>query len=459
MKCEHVQSMIWSGELSAEVEQHLQTCEHCQSEDQEMKSITAQLGTIQTPMPSRSLQPSREIIRQTVKRNRRKRWTNITMIAASLVLMIGVGTMVTESLMQGNTPAPVPVPVPQPEPQPQPDTPKPTDSVQHQLEVVVATSAYPQFTAAIKQHLLQKKPLGVRKITITDYNPSSSFILGQVQMEYETATGQAKRTELVRLIQQNGAWTVDLLEGDILPKTAGEAAKTWAEAMQKQDGLLEYSVLHPDLKKESLTLYQVRNWTTNLPEIAGYTVEKVDVPPLDPANEEYKVTFNLQNGKSQHTTLTIRSDGNYRWVASKLYIVPAEMQARMNQLTLPDNKVIRSDTDLWVWEDMNFQLGVYHMTKQDAGYAGIKALFGQYPPNTSVSANIPNVPDAVFYDFVGQPSNPIQLQQYFLLAQRDDPNDATMSYVYMIRADSRGARDEIKKKFLEIVKTWRIEAP
>lgn len=83
---------IWSGEIDADVVAHVETCESCRREMKEVETIMSGMGSYnEVPTPSRSLLPSDELIRSTVRKNRIRRFLRSSSFAAGLTIILGTG--------------------------------------------------------------------------------------------------------------------------------------------------------------------------------------------------------------------------------------------------------------------------------------------------------------------------------------------------------------------------------
>jgi hypothetical protein len=132
--------------------------------------------------------------------------------------------------------------------------------------------------------------------------------------EGAVAGGQAKE----KRCPDQAMWErrIELLESALAPSSADEAVNAWAEAVKTRNGAVQYSLLSPELKKQTLIPYQSVNWVTGVssPWVDSYQVSK-GVPAAD-GNVAYNVTFTLKTSSGDAGTGTVKvtvsqQDGNW----------------------------------------------------------------------------------------------------------------------------------------------------
>jgi len=93
-------------------------------------------------------------------------------------------------------------------------------------------------------------------------------------------------------ITGNGqSFRISNLERALAPKTAPEAAASWAEGVQTRNGAWQYAVMTPDLKKEFYEEFASLNWVTGT---SSPWVKSFEVKGLGSAGDDicrYSVTF------------------------------------------------------------------------------------------------------------------------------------------------------------------------
>jgi hypothetical protein len=109
---------------------------------------------------------------------------------------------------------------------------------------------------------------------------------------------------------------IELLESALAPASANEAVNDWAEAVKNRNGAVQYSLLSPELKKQTLKPYQAVNWVTGVssPWVDSYQVS--EGVPADDGSVVYEVTFALKTSSGDAGTGTVKvtvsqQDGNW----------------------------------------------------------------------------------------------------------------------------------------------------
>lgn len=211
MKCIDVQSELWFGRKSAELDDHLATCVNCQREMAEIRQIVSSLKAIEVPAPSRSLIPQREVIEHTVQHNRRKPWKRISTVAAAATVVVGVGTGLAINQLHSGTS------------QQQAGQTKTIDSgkespVSQEL-VTVQTKDDPELLQAVKKYYEQVALAeGVSHIDITGFSKDpqvtdssvSGVVMFEVTLRPDSKTAKYKQgtqKERVQLLKKAGNWT------------------------------------------------------------------------------------------------------------------------------------------------------------------------------------------------------------------------------------------------------------
>jgi hypothetical protein len=88
-----MQMKIWSGEVDVAVNEHVETCADCRREQAEVQAVLGGIQALdsQAPQPTRSLQPSADLIRRTVRKNRLRRFWTSSSVAAGVTILLGTG--------------------------------------------------------------------------------------------------------------------------------------------------------------------------------------------------------------------------------------------------------------------------------------------------------------------------------------------------------------------------------
>jgi hypothetical protein len=103
MNCVKVQEAIWCGELTHEMQQHIATCEDCQSEQRKIQSLSFSLEHVQVPVQSRSLLPSKQEIEQTLRARKRQTFTKWGIGGAAAVACVLAAVMVVPTFFHSTT--------------------------------------------------------------------------------------------------------------------------------------------------------------------------------------------------------------------------------------------------------------------------------------------------------------------------------------------------------------------
>ncbi|KEO83584.1 anti-sigma factor family protein [Tumebacillus flagellatus] len=91
MTCKEIQELMWCGEITQQVQEHLQTCERCRAEQATLQELGLAVEAVPIPKPSRSLLPSTADIQAAITAHKRRRftkWLSAGAVAACLALAL-----------------------------------------------------------------------------------------------------------------------------------------------------------------------------------------------------------------------------------------------------------------------------------------------------------------------------------------------------------------------------------
>ncbi|MFC4766847.1 hypothetical protein [Effusibacillus consociatus] len=221
MKCADVQNALWSGKKTEEVLQHIETCFSCQREATDMQQIIGSLRAIEVPSPSRSLVPSKEVIRETVQRNRTKPWKKILAVTAAASVLLALATGI---LLKNGQEAPMTQSaseVPEKDNQQQITSIPIGDPNVPAIEVGPRASIQnPEMMEAIRAYFRENTSINeVKRIQIDDFMPDSNaqqakvtgVLVLNIELQPGIATSKFKagpQKQQIVLIKQNGKWSV-----------------------------------------------------------------------------------------------------------------------------------------------------------------------------------------------------------------------------------------------------------
>ena len=134
-------------------------------------------------------------------------------------------------------------------------------------------------------------------------NISNKFLLPLVVLFTNSLFAEDPSQEMQRLNQR-----ISLLESALAPTTPQSLVKTFAEAVKRRNGAVQYMLFCPDLQKQNLKKYEELNWVsgTSSPSYSSYKLSKG-------LNNQFTIIFALSlQGKNAGTTL------------DKLTIVPTD---------------------------------------------------------------------------------------------------------------------------------------
>jgi hypothetical protein len=304
--CEEMTGKIWAGERSAELDEHVRSCPNCRAELQEKEQLITQLASLDMPMPTRSLKPSPEVIRATVRRNKRKNWRRFASVAAAaVVVLVGTATGLTlhddPSKQPSDSNDPPTQVIADPKPPQNNDTPPPTtpqvtpEPLKGQGIVVVDQMAENQDIAqAIAEYVKPRaNPKEVKQIRITAFQTSGAIFsnterVGDVTLDVKLQQGasspyfvEGKQTVLAKVVRdtRERPWDLQFFEPmTAYMRTANEAAEMWLNTLQSRNGAIQYGVSSPALRESMRTALVQNNWfvRTSDPSIKSFQILPTD---------------------------------------------------------------------------------------------------------------------------------------------------------------------------------------
>lgn len=339
MKCEEVQHAIWSGLITPEDTLHLDTCPACQGEYALMQKIVHDLKPLDTPQPSRSLKPSRDVIEKAVRNNKRLPFVRMTSIAASVVLLITAGTVVaqqfsappTVELTPGDVSPPKPVDPIKPPADPTPD---PVESTKVAIEVDFDVSKDKlNIVNALKEYLEQSTdPAKVQKVVLQNVSnivqPGDNRIVAYVDLNYEKPKEKLKgnsangsNTVVTQFLRNSDdTLKVETFASRDLADQPDEIVNLWAQSLRDQNAVLQWATLDENVQGKLLKNYAAANWT--LVNERGKVVKEWRIDSsqeLDTNTREFQVLlyYDQAHKDSELAKVMVNRSGDGFWHVSQ----------------------------------------------------------------------------------------------------------------------------------------------
>ncbi|WP_157721721.1 hypothetical protein [Tumebacillus avium] len=292
-----------------------------------MEKIVRDLSNIDSPQPSKSLKPSRDVIEKAVRNNKRLPFIRWTSIAASLAVVITAGTLFAQQFGTSPnelTPATPTQPAPQEPVTPsdqepvEKDTPVANDlNVEFQLEFK-PSAENAELVEALQSYIRAKAdPTLANRFTIVNMElaPESGIdnrIVAYVSMESSHTSGQTSSNlpfptgssyEVIQFARQNdGTMAVDTFAEHYRSDDAVQTVDYWAQSLRDRNAVLQWAILPPERQSEIFNEYKAANWTLAAQNEFGKEVKSWDVLGKDPkvpdAMPEYEVQLWFDDAKT-----------------------------------------------------------------------------------------------------------------------------------------------------------------
>lgn len=319
MKCEDVQKAIWSSLLSSDDSAHIHTCKSCQGEHALMEKIVRDLSNIDTPQPSKSLKPSRDVIEKAVRSNKRLPFVRWTSIAASVAVVITAGTLFAQQFSTSPaqlTPATPPQPAPLgPSIPPEEAQQEPTADPQKQDGVEIDVKFEPtaentELVDALKEYIdVQADPALTDKIAIVKVELASkpgidNRIVAYVNMEVSnvseskapsTAFPSGTQFEVIQFARQkDGKLVVDTYANHFKSDEIEQTINYWAQSLRDRNAVLQWALLTRQRQADVMSKYELANWTLPEKNASGKSVKSWEIIGKDPKKPDIRPEYEVQ---------------------------------------------------------------------------------------------------------------------------------------------------------------------
>lgn len=152
-----------------------------------------------------------------------------------------------------------------------------------------------------------------------------------------------KESNQVNIIGNDQSAQIRMLEHALAPKSASDAAISWAQGVQTRNGAWQYAVMTPEMKKQSYEECASLNWVTGVssPWVKSFLVN--EIAKVDENTYRYSVKFtwiDSTNATSETTQFVTVKNIEGTWLVDS--IDNLDVKGQITKVTLGNDKKVKS---------------------------------------------------------------------------------------------------------------------
>nr|WP_236587959.1 sigma factor [Tumebacillus amylolyticus] len=271
----------------------------------------ARLGGIraleEAPLSTRPLQPSKALIRSTVRKNRLRRTLRSSSVAVGITILLGAGVGyglhradMGAFLRTGGGECKCAAPL--------------QEMGSTWVDVQLKTPETQAIAKFLTETLNREE---VRRVTIVDFQQDGTYsedIVGTATLDVDLQPGvatnytQGRQEAVVELSHVDGGFGVvyDRNEFSLKQTVPDGLLSLWVQALQKRNGVEEFRLFSPALKKRVRSLYREAGWSIGVskPNPSGFKI--LHISHTNDSESVYDLELTMPGSDPSTATLTLR---------------------------------------------------------------------------------------------------------------------------------------------------------